>query len=234
MHGRAKAAASHMRHTVVGHSVHMPGLSDASLAQLQIIFCPFCEQPQACSSSKEGFKSAALNCNTAFSHLKTCSARGTRSVTDAFNDVCARQPGGKAWAHGARGEEPRLPDLAPPRPLSGSGSGSPAPRPPAVSAPPRTPQSRVASGWSGVVPTFPRPRSTPPLPPQPVGEYEAQRNANVKENMAYLASLELGPPPPGQTETRRAGDGGQQAEAGQPAAAGTPRAGEGLLPVPRV
>ena len=47
VHGRAKAAASHMRQAVAGHSRHTP-VSDASMAQLQVIWCPFCEQPQAC------------------------------------------------------------------------------------------------------------------------------------------------------------------------------------------
>jgi hypothetical protein len=36
MHGRAKAAALHMRQAVAGHSRHTP-VSDASMAQLQVI-----------------------------------------------------------------------------------------------------------------------------------------------------------------------------------------------------
>jgi len=48
------------------------------------------EQPQACSSSKEGFKSSALNYNTAYSHMKTCSPRGGRSAMDAFKDFYSR------------------------------------------------------------------------------------------------------------------------------------------------
>ena len=91
-----------------------------------MIWCPFCEQPQACSSSKEGFSAAALNYNTAYSHFKTCSQRKGRSAIDAFNDACARQPGGKAWAYGARGEGPRPPGPAPPRPPSSRGSSQPA------------------------------------------------------------------------------------------------------------
>ena len=78
VHSRAKAAAAHMRQAVAGHSQRAPDLSYSNMAQLQIIFCPFCEQPQACSSSKEGFKSAGLNCNTAYSHMKTCSRRAGR------------------------------------------------------------------------------------------------------------------------------------------------------------
>ena len=104
VHSRAKAAAAHMRQAVAGHSMRAPDLSYSNMAQLQVIWCPFCEQPQACSSSKEGFKSIALNCNTAYSHMKTCSRRAGRNAMDAFNDVCDRQPGGKAWARGARGE----------------------------------------------------------------------------------------------------------------------------------
>ena len=180
VHGRAKAAASHMRQAVAGHSRHTP-VSDASMAQLQVIWCPFCEQPQACSSSKEGFSAAALNYNTAYSHFKTCSRRKGCSAIDAFNDACARQPGGKAWAYGARGEGPRPPGPAPPRPPSSRGSSSPPPWPLAVSASPSAPQSRAARSWSGVVPSFPRPRSTPPLPPQPLSPYEVERARRIAE-----------------------------------------------------
>ena len=49
------------------------------------------------------FSTVALNCNTAYSHFKTCSRREGRSAIDAFNDACARQPGGKAWAYWPRG-----------------------------------------------------------------------------------------------------------------------------------
>lgn len=175
LHSRAKTAAGHMRQAVAGHGMRAPDLSYSNMAQLQVIFCPFCEQPQACSSSKEGFKSPALNCNTAYSHMKTCSRRAGRSAMDAFNDVCDRQPGGKAWARGARGEGPQLPGPAPPQLLSDRGSSSPPPRPLAALAPSRAPQGRAAGDWSGTVPTFPHQRPTPPLPPQSLSQYEQDR-----------------------------------------------------------
>ena len=113
--------------------------------------------------------------------MKTCSRRAGRSAMDAFDDVCDRQPGGRAWARGARGEGPQLPGPAPPQLLSDRGSSSPPPRPLAALAPSRAPQGRAAGGWSGTVPTFPHQRPTPPLPPRSLSQYEQDRLRRIAE-----------------------------------------------------
>ena len=56
------------------HGAHAPGLSYSRMAQLQVVWCPFCRLPQACSSAKEGYSSAALK----------------NDFSNAFN-ACARQ-----------------------------------------------------------------------------------------------------------------------------------------------
>jgi hypothetical protein len=55
VHSRAKAAAAHMRQAVAGHGAHAPGLSYSRMAQLQVVWCPFCRHPQVRSSAKEGY-----------------------------------------------------------------------------------------------------------------------------------------------------------------------------------